>query len=86
MEGAYCCVNKGERRKTRKGKKMRGVQRGEHEELVERWKGRSEPVADWDQMWMLMMRALRLYEERGKKKKGRENSNGTNKKERKKRI
>ena len=29
--------------KTRKGKKMRGVQRGEHEELVEGWKGRSEP-------------------------------------------
>jgi len=43
MEGAYCGMSKGGRRKTRKGKKMRGMQCGEHEELVEGWKGQSEP-------------------------------------------
>ena len=45
MEGAYCGKDKEKHTSdSRLGreKKMRGVQRGEHEELVERRKGRSE--------------------------------------------
>ena len=53
---------------TRKGKKMRGVQRGEHEELVEGWKGRSEPEPlDWDQMSMMRVLLRRGKEKRGEK-------------------